>query len=101
MGMEIVLSRSIFTEESITVGVTSVGLTAATFAPANAIEARYALITVETDAIRWYASGTAADASGHLTNNGDVIELQGNENVRNFRAIRVTANATIRVSYGR
>ena len=78
---------------------------AATYAPGTTVTpatpATFALITVETDQIRWRADGGAATSASHLANNGDVIELQGTNAVANFRAIRVTADATIRMSYAR
>lgn len=88
-----------FAHESITVSSSSIGLTAATARKTNGTSAQHALITIETDDIRVYFDGTAADSSGHLFNDGDVIEIWGSNAIANFRAIRVTNDATLRVSY--
>lgn len=95
---------SMFAFESITVSTASVGLTEATFDPVgqtNRGGASYAYITVETDSIRARADGGAATSASHLATTADTVTIYGQENVRNFRAIRVTNDATIRVSYGR
>lgn len=84
-----------FDFESLTVGSTSVDL-----AQKNN-GADYALITVETDQIRWNAADRIAVATNHLASVADVIELEGSQNIKGFRAIRVTADATLRISYGR
>ena len=84
-----------FDQESLTVSSTSVGLTA------RQNDADYALITIETDQVRWNMTGRNAVATDHLANIADIIELEGPRNIVNFRALRVTADATLRVSYGR
>lgn len=84
-----------FDQESLTVGSTSVGLVG------QQNDADYALITIETDQIRWALTGGPATATNHLASVSDIIELEGPANIRNFRALRVTADAAIRVSYGR
>lgn len=96
----------IFAHESVTVSTVSKALTSTTYAPTGSSSssgkpAEYALITVETDSIRIYMDGTAADASGHLIVANSIVELFGANQIRNFRAIRVTSDATLRVSYGR
>lgn len=96
-----------FAHESITVSTVSKSLTSSVHSPTNADgtasskQAEYATITVETDSVRIYFDGTAADGSGHLILSGSVVNLYGSNQIRNFRAIRVTNDATIRVSYGR
>src|SRR3990167_1883837 len=101
MGNERELARDLFAFETITVSSTSIGGTAATYEP-DAGGAQYALFTLETEAIRGRADGTAPTASvGHLVTAGGVIEIHGINTIRNFRAIRVTTDATLRASYGR
>ena len=103
------VARDFFDTENspgLTIGATSTALTASLYAPgttaAPATLASFALLTVETDQIRWFADGTTPTATfGHLANSGDVIELQGTNVIVNFRAIRVTTNATLQVSYAR
>lgn len=81
--------------ESLTVSTTSLPLTASIAEAYN-----YALITVETDAVRFWLDGSAPTASvGHLLNVGDSVLLEGRAEVDRFRVIRVTADATLRVSY--
>lgn len=64
-------------------------------------DADYALITIETDQIRWNPLGLNASATDHLASVADIIELEGPANIRNFRAVMVTGTANLRVSYGR
>lgn len=95
-------SVDFFAYENITVGNSSTSLTAATHSPSNQRGAQYALITVETDSIKARFDGGAASATnGHVVTTNDTIELEGSNAIANFRAIRVTNDATIRVSYAR
>lgn len=95
-----------FANESVVVSSTSKALTAATYQPAATVPslgpATYALVTVEADQIRWWADGSdPTDLVGHRANVDDVIELVGAASIRNFRAIRITTDATLRCSYAR
>lgn len=94
-----------FDDERIVVTDTNVGLTEATFAPTSDSggkgPAQYALLTLETDQIRYRFSGANADANSHLLGSGSSLELYGIDNIRGFRAVRVTANANLTASYGR
>ncbi len=60
-----------------------------------------ARLHIETDQIRYWLSDKLPTASdGILTEAGDIIILETAEEVRDFRAIRVTADATLMVEYG-
>ena len=92
--------------ESVTVSNSSIGLSASKYGPIEHATlpirtmARQALITVETDQIRWTVDGTTPTAAiGHRANVDDVIRLEGFDAIRLFRAIRVTADASIKVTY--
>lgn len=92
--------------ESVTVSNSAIGLSASKYGPVRSASddtsklARKALITVETDQIRWTADGTTPTAAiGHRQNVDDVIELEGIDAIRLFRAIRVTTDASIKVTY--
>lgn len=66
--------------------------------------ARQAFIQVEGASVRvWFDTTDAApDAStGHLYLDGDTIVLESYEQMRQFQAIRVSTDATLRVSYWR
>lgn len=84
--------------ETLTIDDTAGGipLTAATYGTAH-----YALITVEDAEIRCRDDGGPPSATvGHSAQAPDVIELESNEQIVAFRAIRTTGtNATIQVSY--
>ena len=103
------LARDFFDTENspgLSIAGSATGLTASLYAPGTTVTpappATFALITVEADQIRWFADGTTPTATfGHLANVGDVIELHGTNAVVNFRAIRVSATATLQVSYAR
>lgn len=93
-----------FAFETLTVGATSVGFTAATYDPTaqtNRGQATYAFVTIEADSISCRFDGTAAAATNHDLTTSDQLVLYGNGNIRNFRAIRITGDSTLRVSYGR
>ena len=82
--------------ESITVSSTAKTLTAATY------EARpYAFITVENAQIRFRLDGTAPTATeGHLAEPGDIIHLRNHDQLEDFQAIRVSADAVLKCAYG-
>ena len=62
--------------------------------------ANRATITVETDSIRFFCDGSNPSAGvGHILVNGDMLILEHPDDIKNFRAIRVTTDATIQVSY--
>ncbi len=83
-----------FGYESITVGTSAVGIANATREGRNR-----ALITVETDQIRFRTDGPAPTASeGHLVDAGASIILESAPELVNFKAIRVTADATLKVT---
>lgn len=83
--------------EAIAVSSTAVGLTNATYMVGHET---LALITVETDSIRWRADGedpTATD--GLLLPAGYSISIAGKLVLNNFKMIRVTGDASVKVQY--
>lgn len=92
-----------FAYESITITNTVKALTAATYAPDGERSADIAIITTEDDEIRYRIDGQADPSStvGHKRAADSDIILLGKNAIINFRAIRVTANARIHVTYGR
>jgi len=62
-----------------------------------------AFITVETDAVRWRADGTAPTATeGHVIAAADSISFTGGnyrQLLENIQFIRVTTDATVKVTY--
>ena len=83
--------------ESVTVSDTSGELTDAT-----KLNATFALITVESAAIRFRLDGTAPTATvGHVLEAGDSLFLDSAEQITKVQFIRRDGvSATIRVSYG-
>ena len=80
--------------EDITVSSSSIPLTTI---PATAVRA---VITVETDAVRFKTDGNNPSSTvGHLLNINDVLILESAADITAFKVIRVTNDATIRVSY--
>jgi len=78
--------------EMLTVSTTSVGFTATKYRPsaASAREATKVLISVDpTNPIRYTIDGTTTPTSsvGHYAV-GTTFELEGYDNIKNFRAIR-------------
>ena len=61
-----------------------------------------ATITVETDAVRFKLTGDVPTAAlGVLVAASSAIELESASEIKDFRVIRVTNDATLRVHYGR
>lgn len=93
--------------EAVTVSSTAVALTASKYEGANVLHhtavpfsAILAVITVEDDDIRYTVDGTTPTSTiGHKANVGDVIQIHGRQNINKFRAIRVTNDSSIRVTY--
>jgi len=82
--------------ESVTVSSTAVSLPMARLGFDNA------LITVETDQVRFRLDAVAPTSSvGHLLDVGDVLALDSADQIANARFIRVTSDATLRASYGK
>jgi len=98
-------AKTTYAFEKISVAGTAVGFTATQIVKPSTTNgqgriAEFALVTVETDQIRYRTDGTDPDATtGHLLDPGDALELDNHDDIRRFKAIRVTATATIQVSY--
>ena len=92
-----------FDYESLTVTNAVKALTAATYAPANKRSADIAIITTEDDEIRYRIDGQADPSStvGHKRAADSEIILLGKNTIMNFKAIRITTDAKIHVTYGR
>lgn len=99
----------VFAFETLTVSNVSLPLTSSVYNKADTGAsggqvtrkiAKFAQISVETNSIRFRVDGTAPTSSvGHLLNAGDVVVLESEDDVRNWKAIRVSADATIMASY--
>jgi|SRR3990167_966886 len=82
--------------ETITVSSTAVRLTEVLANSADIV-----LLSLETDRIYYRLDGQVPTATvGHMMNVGDVIKLIGFWEINQFRAIRVSVDATLRASYG-
>ena len=81
--------------EDITVSTTAIGFTAAEISSAVAAE-----VWVEGDAVRFRTDGTDPTSSvGHQLDVGDVMFVDNASDLASIRFIRVTTDATLRVSY--
>lgn len=87
--------------QSLTVSTASVGLTIPN--SAGLAKSMAAYLTVEGGPIRFWVDGTApTNATGHLLNDGDQLELTDRDELSKFRAIRdasAGANATVRATF--
>lgn len=91
-----------FASERLTVSSSVVTLTSGTYAPSGSGAALSAIVTVEDDAIRFTLDGTTPTASrGHKVAAGGSFILFGYSEVAGFKAIRVTGDAPIEVTYKR
>lgn len=91
-----------FDYESILVSSTAIGLTAAKRNPTDEAAAERVFCTVETESIRYRIDGPNPLATeGHLVTSGQKIELLGSNALRNFKAIAVAGDATLKVTFAR
>lgn len=87
--------------DELTIGAVASGFTAGTVQQA-AGNAHIAVVTVETDQLRYWIDGTTpTGSSGHLADAGSSFLVCGLNSIKNFLAIRVTTDADIKVSYFR
>lgn len=83
---------------SLTVSSTAVQLPAAL----RGSKIDFVSITVETDQVRFRIDGSAPTSSeGHLLEAGDILELHDAAEISSAQFIRVTNDATLRISGGR
>lgn len=79
--------------EKLSTITSSTGFTAAKIQTAGGAQARAALISVETAAVRFTLDGTTpvvtatSNGTGHLLNAGDSYVIRGANNIKRFRAI--------------
>lgn len=93
---------SVFAFESITVGGSAVGFTAATINPVSTGgPAQRATVTVETNPIRYRIDAAPTSSIGHLLNPGDVLVLEGRSEIKNIQFIATGSNGTIMCTYER
>lgn len=93
-----------FATERLTVSSTALPLTVATWQPGSTSGnwAKYSVLSVETDAIRYLDTGGTPTASiGHLVPVGSFMTVCGTSSLTNFRMIKVTADAPVQVTYYR
>ena len=91
-----------FAHETIAVSNSAKSLTVATFSPASGPGAQGALIAVEGNDVRFWTDGTDPTATvGVLAVVGATITLNGQNDLRGFRVIRKTLDATLSVIYQR
>jgi hypothetical protein len=94
-----------FAGERLTVSSTALAFTAATWKPTSTNSttwARMATVSVEADEIRFTLHGSNPTASaGHLVPTGTYLTVCGIDALTGWRAIRVTTDATIQVTYWR
>jgi hypothetical protein len=86
-------------KEEITVSTVEIGFTDGTIKQ-SAGNAAVAVVTVETDQIRYWVDGsTPTSSSGHLAEAGSSFTICGLNSIDNFSAIRVTLDAAIKASF--
>ena len=90
-----------YAQESITVSNTAIGFTGATINPPTLENTPFkAVFAVESANIRFRVDGGDPTASiGLLAKVGAVVTISGEHDVENFKAIRVTTDATIQPQY--
>ena len=85
--------------EELTISTAALGFTAGTIEQA-AGNAAIAVVTVETDAVRYWLDGTTpTSSSGHLAPADSSFTICGLNSIKNFLAIRVTLDAALKISF--
>ena len=85
--------------EELTISTAALPFTLATVQQA-AGNAAVVVVTVETDAIRYWVDGTTpTSSSGHLAPADSTFTICGLNSIKNFLAIRVTTDAALKVSF--
>jgi hypothetical protein len=94
--------ESAYAHETITVSSTALGFTNALYEQGSG-NAASALVAVETNAIRWWADGTTTPTAsvGMPAAANATLEICGFSNIKKFRMIRQTSDASVSVSYFR
>lgn len=90
--------------EAVTVSSTAIGCTAAklSFTPTlGAVRKAHEIhVTIETDSVRYrFDGGDPTAAIGHLATTGTVISVKGPHNLARFKMIRVTTDASAKITY--
>ena len=82
--------------QKLTVSSSAVGFTLPSVVPTI----RAVTVTVETNSIRYRLDGTDPDTStGHLLYDGDVFDITNVNSILAFKAIAVSSDATIQITY--
>lgn len=91
-----------FAFETLTVssGSTPVSLSGTVYSPPSGLPARYAHLTVDTVSTIRYGFGgfTVNWGTGHFATPTDIIEINGNQQIRDFRLIAATSATAAQVS---
>lgn len=88
--------------EQINVGTaTAVGFGTANITPTGSASAERAIVSVETNRIRYkYDGGTPTAALGHIAEAGDFLTITDYTNIQNFKALSIgSGSSSLQVSY--
>ena len=90
--------------EAITVSNVAIGFTSTERIPTSGDflgqACQEVFCTLETDQIRFTLDGTTPTSTiGHLLNQGQNLTLRNPSDIKNFKAIRVTTDASLKVTY--
>jgi hypothetical protein len=87
-------------KQVLTVSSTAVGFTLPTTVQIRAVYFSVEYATATTDTLRFWVDGSTPDASnGMLLYNGDTVEILNVDAINNFKAIRVTNDMKIMITY--
>ena len=95
LGATLTAQGAAVSHETLTIAGTAVGFSASTITPGSSTSSvTFCYGKVETAQARYLHDGTTPTASlGILADIGDVIQLHGAADIRNFRIIRVSGSA--------
>jgi len=96
-------ARNVIAYATLTVSNAAAGVGLADASTAITSNVKRAVITVETDQVRYREDGTApASDEGHLLNAGDILQFMDANYQKTLNAIlfiRVTADAALKITY--
>lgn len=91
-----------FAFETITVSSSAIGFTATVYQPAGSIAPDMAVVTTETNDMRYRSDGINPTASvGHVLASAGTLTVCGAQSIKQVRFIRVSADGTAQVTYYR
>ena len=104
MDLTKIMGRKSVSYEAITISTEAIGFTAEKILPTSGeyknIGCREVFCSLESNSIRWTIDGTMPTSTiGHQLAAGENLTIEHPEDIANFRAIRLSGDASLKVTY--